>query len=53
MSGRVGAILSPYIIELGPLTGQSWLPMAVFAGAALLRQRTETVQKRDEGVYCS
>ena len=38
MSGRLGAIISPYIVQLGPLTGIAWLPMAVFAAAALLRQ---------------
>ena len=36
MMGRVGAILSPYVARLGVLTGKEWLPMAVFAGAALL-----------------
>ena len=36
MVGRLGAIMSPYIAELGLLTGLSWLSMAVFAGAALL-----------------
>ena len=36
MVGRLGAILSPYIAQLGVLTAISWLPMAVFAGAGLL-----------------
>ena len=36
MVGRLGAIISPYIAELGLLTGISWLPMAVFAGTSLL-----------------
>merc|ERR1711915_1145789 len=35
MMGRLGAILSPYIAQLGMLTGISWLPMAVFAVASL------------------
>ena len=33
---RFGAIISPYIGSLAPLTGLGWLPMAVFAGAGLL-----------------
>ena len=33
---RFGAILSPYIGSLAPVTGLAWLPMAVFAGAGLL-----------------
>lgn len=36
MMGRVGAIVSPYVARLGVLTGKEWLPMAVFAAAALL-----------------
>ena len=36
MVGRLGAILSPYIAQLGLLTSLAWLPMAVFAGAGLL-----------------
>ena len=36
MVGRLGAILSPYIAQLGLLTSFAWLPMAVFAGAGLL-----------------
>ena len=36
MMGRIGAILSPYVAQLGTLTGISWLPMAVFAVAALV-----------------
>ena len=36
MVGRLGAIISPYIAELGLLTGLPWLPMAVFAGTSLL-----------------
>ena len=36
MVGRLGAILSPYIAQLGVLTALGWLPMAVFAGAGLL-----------------
>jgi hypothetical protein len=38
MSGRLGAVISPYVVELGPLTGLSWLPMAVFAAVSILRQ---------------
>ena len=33
---RFGAILSPYIGSLAPLTGLAWAPMAVFAVAGLL-----------------
>eukprot|EP00090_Calanus_glacialis_P002153 TRINITY_DN11616_c0_g1_i1.p1 TRINITY_DN11616_c0_g1~~TRINITY_DN11616_c0_g1_i1.p1 ORF type:complete len:562 (-),score=152.76 TRINITY_DN11616_c0_g1_i1:66-1751(-) len=36
MMGRVGAIVSPYVARLGLLTGIEWLPMAVFAAAALV-----------------
>ena len=36
MMGRVGAIVSPYVARLGLLTGIAWLPMAVFAAAALV-----------------
>merc|ERR1711970_1250687 len=36
MMGRVGAMLSPYVARLGVLTGKEWLPMAVFAAAALI-----------------
>ena len=36
MMGRVGAILSPYVARLGLLTGIVWLPMAVFAAAAIV-----------------
>ena len=35
MMGRVGAMLSPYMAMLGVLTGKPWLPMLVFAAAAL------------------
>ena len=36
MIGRLGAILSPYIVMLGPVTGVTWAPMTVFAGAGTL-----------------
>jgi len=36
MMGRVGAIVSPYVARLGLLTGLVWLPMAVFAAAAIV-----------------
>lgn len=36
MVGRVGAIISPYVGQLAPLTGLSWAPMSVFAGAGIL-----------------
>ena len=36
MFGRFGAIISPYIVQLAPLTGVAWLPMIVFAGAGII-----------------
>eukprot|EP00092_Neocalanus_flemingeri_P015702 GFUD01016996.1.p1 GENE.GFUD01016996.1~~GFUD01016996.1.p1 ORF type:complete len:560 (-),score=145.92 GFUD01016996.1:221-1900(-) len=36
MMGRLGAIVSPYVARLGVLTGIVWLPMAVFAAAAIV-----------------
>jgi len=36
MTGRIGAILSPYVVALDTLTGLSWLPMAVFAAGAII-----------------
>ena len=47
MSGRLGAVISPYVVELGPLTGLSWLPMAVFAAVSILRQWANSF------LYCS
>jgi hypothetical protein len=45
MSGRLGAVISPYVVELGPLTGLSWLPMAVFAAVSILRQGSNSFLK--------
>jgi len=36
MTGRIGAIVSPYVVGLGTLTGQDWLPMTVFAVGAVI-----------------
>jgi hypothetical protein len=47
MSGRLGAVISPYVVELGPLTGLSWLPMAIFAAVSILRQGANSF------LYCS
>ncbi|XP_023344116.1 organic cation transporter protein isoform X2 [Eurytemora carolleeae] len=35
MTGRIGAITSPYILDLGEMTGVSWAPMGVFAAGAI------------------
>ena len=36
MMGRIGAIVSPYVVALDKLTGLAWLPMAVFAAGAIV-----------------
>jgi hypothetical protein len=53
MSGRLGAVISPYVVELGPLTGLSWLPMAVFAAVSILRQGANSFLKPVLGSYRS
>ena len=43
---RIGAIVSPYIIKLGDLCGLPWLPMAIFAAGALVRQDVHKCRPR-------
>ena len=53
ISFRIGAITSPYILDLGEMTGVGWAPMGVFAAGAITRKPFIQVYSQEHVNYFS